>query len=87
VDGRANDPDLYLAEHVREALAGDPRVSELGVDVAISGQSVVLRGTLPSRQRQEAAVALVRQLLPRHHVRDETVIADFPEPTEVEHLP
>jgi BON domain len=87
VDGRPSDPDPYLAEHVREALARDPRVSELGIDIAISGESVVLRGTLPSRQRQEAAVALVRELLPRHHVRDETVVADFPEPTEVEHLP
>lgn len=87
MENRPDRPDPYLAEHVREALAQDPRVGELGVEVEISGATVVLHGTLASPGRQEAAVEVVRDLLPEHEIRDETEVADFPEPTETEHLP
>jgi len=81
------DLDPYLAEHVREALAQDARVGELGVDVEISGETVILSGTLTTPERREAAAAVVHDLLPDHQIRNETEIADVPESTEVEHLP
>ena len=84
---RPRDLDPYLVEHVRDALAHDPRVGELDVAVAIEGETVVLSGTVGTADRQEAAANVVRDLLPDHHVRDETEVVDFPEPTEVEHLP
>jgi hypothetical protein len=79
--------DPYLAEHVREALAQDARVGELGVKVEISGETVVLSGTLTTPERQEAAAAVAHDLLPDHEVRNETAVTDHPESTEVEHLP
>lgn len=81
---RPGDPDPYLAEHLREALARDPRVSGLGVGVAITAEAVVLTGALASPQQQQAAVAVVRELFPRYAVRDETTLADLPEPTDAE---
>jgi osmotically-inducible protein OsmY len=86
----ANQPtttDPYLAEHLREALAQHPRVGELGVEVEITGETVVLGGTVASAERQAAAAEVVHDLLPGHQVRNETEVADFPEPTEAEHLP
>ena len=84
---RPGDPAPYLAEHVRQALAQDPRLGELGVDVEVSGGTVVLSGTLPSPERREAATQVVRDLLPGHRVRNETRVATLPEPTDAEHLP
>jgi osmotically-inducible protein OsmY len=81
------DLDPYLAEHVREALAQDARVGELGVEVEISDETVILSGTLTTPERQEAATAVVHDLLPDHHVRNEIAVTDHPESTEVEHLP
>ena len=86
---QSSERDPYLAEHVREAIAHDPRVGELGVNVEISGETVVLAGTLRSAQRQEAASEVAHDLLPDHEVRNETVVeSDYPEPadTDAEHL-
>ena len=82
----SRDLEPYLIEHIREALATDPRVSELDVAVEIAGDTVVLTGTVASRVRQEAAAAIARELLPNHRVRNETTVADFEEPTETEHF-
>ncbi len=86
---RPADLDPYLPEHVRDALANDPRVGELGVQVVIRGGSLVLSGTVGSSERQAVAAELARGLAPGVLVVDETIVADFPEPTdaEVEHLP
>ena len=86
---RPADLDPYLPEHVRDALANDPRVGELGVQVVSRGGSLVLSGTVASSARQAAAAEIARLLAPDLLVIDETVVADFPEPTEtdVEHLP
>jgi osmotically-inducible protein OsmY len=78
--------DAYLAEHLREALAQDPRVGELDVAVAIDGEQIVLRGRLPSPASQAAAAEIARRFAPGHIVVDETVVAEFPESTETEHF-
>jgi hypothetical protein len=84
-----NAPDLdpYLAQHVREALAQDPRVGELGVDVEIDEEAVVLRGGVTSAERQEAATEVARDLAPGRPVRNETTVDVFDEPPREEHLP
>lgn len=87
MEKRTTAPDPYLAEHVREALAQDPRVGELGVEVEIAGETVILSGTVASAERQEAAAGVVHELLPDYQVRDKTEVAELPEPSEAEHLP
>lgn len=87
--GTTTEPDPYLAEHVREALARDPRVGELGIDVEIAGDTATLRGTLASPERRQAVAEAVRELLPGHEVRDEMAAPILPEPADgdAEHLP
>ena len=84
---RTANPDLYLAEHLREALEQDPRVAELGIDVEIADGEVVLSGTMTSPEQQEAAIAITRTFLPQYQVRVETTVTDLTEPTGSEHLP
>jgi hypothetical protein len=87
MEDRPGNSDFYLAEHLREALARDPRVAELGIDVEIDDGVVVLSGTMTSPEQQEAAVAIARTFLPQYRVRVETTVADLSEPTDSEHLP
>ena len=84
---RTANSDLYLAEHLREALEQNPRVAELGIDVEIAGGVVVLSGSMTSPEQQEAAIAIARAFLPQYQVRVETTVADLAEPTDSEHLP
>lgn len=84
---RPSEPDPYLAERVRTALAEDPRISELGVEVEIRGGTVVLTGTVTSPEQKAAATAVAQHLLPHHQIRNETMVPDIPEPTVTEHLP
>lgn len=79
-------PDPYLAEHLREALAQDPRVGAVGVGVQIAGDTVVLSGTLASPAQRTAAGDLAHELLPNHRIANEIAVADLPEPTKAEHL-
>jgi osmotically-inducible protein OsmY len=83
---RPIDLDPYLAEHLREALARDPRVGELDVAVTIDAEQVVLRGRLPSAASQAAAAEIALRVAPGHVVVDETVLAEFPESTETERI-
>jgi hypothetical protein len=87
MEDRLVNSDLYLAEHLREALEQDPRVAELGIDVEICDGVVVLSGTMTSPEQQDAAVAIARAFLPQCQVRVETTVPDLTEPTDSEHLP
>jgi hypothetical protein len=87
MEEREAESEIYLVEHLREALAQDPRVGELGIAVEIRGKTVFLRGTMTSPEQQDAAVAIARDFLPEHHVRTEVAVASLPEPTDAEHLP
>jgi osmotically-inducible protein OsmY len=81
--------DPYLAEEVREALAREPRVGELGVDVEVRGQTVVLSGTVTSAAGQDAATEVAREVVPDRRVRNETSTVDLAlaAGAAVEHLP
>lgn len=79
--------DPYLAQHLHEALASDPRVNELGIEVEIEGETVVLRGTLTSPEQREAVTRVARDVAPDHQVRNETTVKDLTEPTQTEVIP
>lgn len=79
--------DPYLAEHLHEALASDPRVNEIGIEVGIEGETLVLRGTLTSAEQQEAVARVAREMAPRFAIRNETVVKDLTEPAQTEVIP
>lgn len=59
----AAEPDAYVVEHIREALAHDPRVAELGITVSVSGGTVFLTGDVATPERKEAVAEVVRPLV------------------------
>lgn len=79
-------PAEYLVEHVREALADDPRVNELGLHVAVRGGTVFVSGVVSTAERHEAVTAVVSERAPGWTVHNGTTVAPLAEPMEAEPL-
>ena len=76
-------PRAYRAEHVRQALAADPLVSELGLEVEIGDGVVWVRGRVANDDRRRAALEVVRAACAECDVRDGLEIVNVaPEPDE-----
>ncbi|WP_062987771.1 BON domain-containing protein [Nocardia anaemiae] len=61
----------YLVAHLRRALAEDPRTAELGVQVTIRGDVVVLDGEVSSIERKLQMEKVVREQLPRARIHND----------------
>ncbi|MEV4238421.1 BON domain-containing protein [Nocardia sp. NPDC050408] len=61
----------YLVAHLRRALAEDPRTAELGVQVTIRGDVVVLGGEVSSIERKLQMENVVREQLPRARIHND----------------
>lgn len=66
-----DEPLQYVAARVREAIAADPRVHMLDVDVRVVGGKVFLRGVVPSDDRREAIEDIAREMVPDHEIHNE----------------
>lgn len=73
-----NDTTPYRAERIREAIA--TRACELGIEVEIVGDRIVLRGTVPSDRRREKVLEFVAQLAPDLTIDDEMDVQVLREP-------
>ena len=72
----AAEPDAYLAERIREALAHDPNVAELGISVRVAPAMVFLTGDVGTVERRDAVGAVVAALAEGRTVRNGlTVVA------------
>jgi BON domain len=83
----AAEPEAYLLERIRDALAGDPRVSELHVQVSLSGNRVYVAGTVPSDERRSAIAEVVRSVAPDLECRNQTTVERMDGEPGVEELP
>jgi len=83
---QAPQPDHYLVQHVREALAEDPRVSELHVEVTVTADRVFITGAVPTEERRDVIAAVVRELLPEHQVSNHVTVEPISGAPEVERL-
>jgi hypothetical protein len=54
----------YTGEQVRGALADDPRVGELDIQVRIAGGRVFLTGSVATDERRQVVGEIVGRLLP-----------------------
>jgi osmotically-inducible protein OsmY len=86
MDQRAGEPKAYLVAHVREALAHDPRTSELHVDVTLAGERIFLTGEVASDEHRRAVSDIVGELLPGYEVHNETAVPPLEAPAEPEKL-
>ena len=66
--------DLYVAEHVRDALATDPRTAELEVTVDVDARCIVLGGVVATAARRDAAVAVASEVAGGREVLDQTEV-------------
>ena len=83
---RTTQDDPYIAEHVRDALASDPRTAGIELDVSAAGDAIVLRGTVTTTRRRDAAQDVIREHFPNWEIHNELIAREFQEPTRAEHL-
>jgi len=79
--------DDYLAEHVRDALAHDPRVADLGISVTLEPGAVRLSGQVATEERRDAAALVAGEILDGRQVRNEVTVPACDEPDATENLP
>jgi hypothetical protein len=79
-------PMEHVLCHVRDALATDERVGELGLDVASEGEVVVIRGAVSTEDRKAGVLVVVHEVLVANSVdravRDETEVPSHVGPGE-----
>jgi osmotically-inducible protein OsmY len=81
-----DEPKQYVIERVHRALAVDPRVGELNVDVTLAAGRVFLTGDVPTQERKDAISDVVGELLPDHEVCNETTVAVLAPPAGPEDI-
>jgi osmotically-inducible protein OsmY len=64
------EPDVYLVERIREVLAHDPNIAELGITVRVTSDMVFLTGDVATAERREAVAAVVAPLTAGRVVRN-----------------
>ena len=79
----------YSAIHLKEALAADARVGELGLQVDLRGQEVFVSGTVSTAERRSAVEEVIGELMPEAVIHNATTVPPLDEPGDGdrEHLP
>jgi len=84
--GRGDDPE-YLGEHLRTALATDPRVLQPGLEVRVARDLVVVRGSVPTEGVRSAVAQVVRDHATGWQVLNEVEVTPNVAPLDAEDLP
>jgi osmotically-inducible protein OsmY len=80
------EPQEYLVHHIQDALATDPRARELGVDVQVAGDRVVLTGTAATPAQRAAIADVVEELAGGYEVVNEMAVLSADEDGTVEEI-
>ncbi len=81
-----SEPPHYQVQRIREALAHDPRVGELELEVSIRAGKVLVAGAVPSPEVQQGITEVVKEVLPHLEVHNQTSVAHYGTPEEEERL-
>ncbi|WP_245720154.1 BON domain-containing protein [Nocardia uniformis] len=76
----------YLVANLRRAFAEDPRTAELGVQVTIRGNVVVLSGEVGSAERRQQLEAVVHEHAPKLRVHNDVRVSTPAAPADTEEL-
>jgi hypothetical protein len=82
---RSDEPE-YLIAQVCEALARDPRVSEIELDVRVEGQTVIVRGAVQTEAQRRGVDEVLAERFPELEARNEVSVLTAPEPPAEEDL-
>lgn len=77
---------VYLAAHLQERLASDPRVFEPELVVSVEGARVRVDGVVPTPERRAAVSQVVEEACPDHEVDNRTTVADYEPPASPERI-
>lgn len=80
------EPPHYVAMRLQEALAHDPRVNELQLNVKIVGDQVFVTGEVASEERCTAIGDLASEMLPNMRVHNQTTVVRADTPAAAEDL-
>lgn len=76
----------YLAAHLRQALAEDPRTAEQGVRVHVRDRTVHLSGEVATAHRRDALAAVVAEHAPDMTIRNDVQVVLTGQPAERKEL-
>ena len=80
------EPEDYAVQRLRDALATDQRVGEMGVQVRVAAGAVFLTGQVPTAERHHAVEAVATEVLPGYEVHNDTVVTALAEQPRVEKI-
>jgi hypothetical protein len=64
----------YVGEHVRQAIATDPRTTEQGIGVRVVGDQIFLSGEVGSGDRRDAIGQVAAEVAPDHRICNEVAV-------------
>ena len=70
--------DDYLVQHVREALALDPRVGELELGVDVRGAKLFVTGSVQTEERRRAVGEVASEVAPDLELHNQVRVAEPP---------
>ncbi len=80
------EPEDYAVQRLRDALATDDRVAEMGVQVRMVAGKVFLTGQVATPERQQAVGTVATEVLPDYEVHNETVVTVVGDQPRVERI-
>jgi osmotically-inducible protein OsmY len=76
----------YSAARLQQAMAEDPRTTELGIKVTVRPGHVFLRGEVMSAVRRDRLAEVVAELAPDLQIHNEVRVSEVAEPLDEERL-
>ena len=80
------EPEDYAIQRLRDALATDERVGEMGVQVRVAAGKVFLTGQVATVERQDAVGVVAAEVLPDYEIHNETDVVAVGDRPRVERL-
>ena len=80
------EPEDYAIQRLRDALATDERVGEMGVQVRVAAGKIFLTGQVATAERQEAVGVVAAEVLPDYEIHNETDVVAVGDRPRVERL-
>ncbi len=80
------EPDDYALQRLRDALANDARVAEMGLQVDVAGGKVFLTGQVATAERQAAVGTVAAEVLPDYEVHNQTSVTPVGDRPRVEKI-
>ncbi|MEY9213250.1 nucleotidyltransferase [Thermobifida halotolerans] len=84
--GMPHEPPQYVAGHLQQALAEDPRTAEQGIRVRVVEDDIYLSGQVTCSRRRDRVLEVARERMPEYRVHDELSVVRFDGPVREERL-